>query len=77
MNIKPQPPSWLLPQDEAGSLFDSDVPDATGSYAAMLPEGEGKGTAAPSLGNTTAVMSFKPLGGMFMRKHTLVDGRYW
>ena len=39
MNIKPQPPSWLLPQDEAGSLFDSDVPDATGSYAAIAARG--------------------------------------
>ena len=37
------------------------MPDASGSYNAMLPQGaDGKsGVRAPGVGNTTGVMSFK------------------
>ena len=47
-------------EDEEGTLFDSEVPDAGSAPSAMLPAVGGQAAqAAPTVGNPTAVLSFK------------------
>ena len=50
----------LASEDEEGTLFDSEVPDAGSAASAMLPaSGQQATQVAATVGNPTAVMSFK------------------
>lgn len=53
-----------LDQDDAGTLFDSDIPDMGQPLAALpaLPTPDSSAAAPSGLGNTSVVSSFKLLG---------------
>lgn len=60
------PPSPACLQDEEGTLFDSEIPDAGASHTELV--GGASKVDQPSssggMGNTTACMSFKLLGSI-------------